>query len=419
MFKAVSENKHIVAIVHRRSGKDIVCLQMWVLRALQRVGTHVYLFPLLQQARSVIWSGMDFDGKPFLSNIPECLIEYKNDARMEIRLINGSRLVLAGSNNLTGLIGTNPVTIIYSEFALHNPNARQYLNPIIVQNKGIEIIQSTPRGKNHLWELYETVKDNPKYHVEHLGIDRTTKADGSPIITLEDIEDIKKRGMSEEMIAQEFYCSFQSGNQGAYFTREMHDIDIEGRILPLKANPNLPLHTVWDLGSVDSTAGWLFQVEGSYIHLLGILTDNGYGLKHYLDWADNLRRQWGCQWGNHFGPHDIAQKHQGWEQAESRLMQARKAGWFFQITPKLSLEDGIEALRYLLPKIKINATECSLGIRALREYQREYDEVNACFAQKPLHNWASHIIDALRYLAINYRRLYDIPMQPVQYETGF
>ena len=100
-------------------------------------------------------------------------------------------------------------------------------------------------------------------------------------------------------------------------------------------------------------------------------------------------------------------------------MQARKAGWFFQITPKLSLEDGIEALRYMLPKIKINSTECNLGLRALREYQREYDEANACFAQKPLHNWASHIIDALRYLAINYRRLYDIPMQPVQYETGF
>jgi phage terminase large subunit len=419
MFKAVSEGKHILAIVHRRAGKDIVCLQMWVLRALQRVGTHVYLFPLLQQARSVIWSGMDFDGKPFLSNIPECLIEYKNDARMEIRLINGSRLVLAGSNNLTGLIGTNPVTIIYSEFALHNPNARQYLNPIIVQNKGLEIIQSTPRGKNHLWELYETVKDNPKYHIEHLGIDKTTKADGSPIITQEDIEDIKRRGMSDEMIAQEFFCDFTTGNQGAYFTREMHDMDIEGRILPIQANPNIPLHSAWDLGGTDATAGWLFQVEGNYINLLALLHDTGHGLKYFLEWATKLKDQWGCQWGNHFGPHDIAQKHQGWEQAESRLMQARKSGWFFQITPKLSLEDGIEALRFMLPKVRINTTNCNLGIRALREYQREYDEANACFATKPLHNWASHIVDALRYLSINYRRLYSMPQEPVKYSVDW
>ena len=70
---------------------------------------------------------------------------------MEIKLINGSRLVLAGSNNIDSLMGTNPVTIIYSEFALHHPLARQYLNPILIQNEGLEIIQSTPRGKNHLW----------------------------------------------------------------------------------------------------------------------------------------------------------------------------------------------------------------------------------------------------------------------------
>jgi len=95
---------------------------------------------------------MDFTGRPFLSAIPECLIMKKNDARMEITLINGSRLVLGGSNNFNSIMGANPVTVIYSEFALHNPLARQYINPILVQNKGLEIIQSTPRGKNHLFE---------------------------------------------------------------------------------------------------------------------------------------------------------------------------------------------------------------------------------------------------------------------------
>jgi hypothetical protein len=173
------------------------------------------------------------------------------------------------------------------------------------------------------------------------------------------------------------------------------------------------------LGGTDATAGWLFQVEGNYINLLALLHDTGHGLKYFLDWANKLKEQWGCQWGNHFGPHDISQKHQGWEQAESRLMQARRAGWNFQITPKLSLEDGIEALRYMLPRLRINTTECTLGIRALREYQREYDEANACFATKPLHNWASHIVDSLRYLAINYRRLYDIPLSQSVYSVDF
>ena len=82
ILTAVKEGKNVLAVIHRRAGKDIVCLQAWVLRALQRVGTHVYLFPLYSQARAVIWNGMDFDGKPFISNIPKCLIEHKNEARM-------------------------------------------------------------------------------------------------------------------------------------------------------------------------------------------------------------------------------------------------------------------------------------------------------------------------------------------------
>ncbi len=418
ILKAVLDEKHVLAIIHRRAGKDICCLQAWVLRALKRVGTHVYLFPMLTQARQVIWSGMDFDGKPFLSNVPHSLIEYKNDARMEIKLINGSRLVLGGSNNIDSLMGTNPVTIIYSEFALHHPMARQYLNPILIQNGGLEIIQSTPRGKNHLWDLYETVRENPIYHIEHLSIDKTFKNDGTPIITPEQVIQARAMGMSQEMFDQEFMVSFDVGNVGSYFTREMAAMEADGRLTYLKPNPNLPLHTVWDLGGTDATACWLFQLEGGFINLLHIVHDSGQGLKWYLDKVELIRQSFGCRWGNHFMPHDVKQAHQGWEQAESRLMIARKHGWFFQVTPKVNFEDGIEALRYIFSKIRVDKTNCQIGIRAMREYQREYDDARACYKQKPLDNWATHIADALRYLAVNYRRLYDNPQSIITYKTS-
>ena len=416
MFKAIMDGKNVVAIVHRRAGKDVFCIEAWLLRALQRVGTHVYLLPQQNQARSVVWSGMDYTGRPFMSAIPECLIEYKNEARMELRLINGSRLVLGGSNNYDSLMGSNPITIIYSEFALHHPLARQYLNPILIQNDGLEIIQSTPRSRNHLYEVYEAVKDNSKYHIEHLNVEETFNHEGRRIITEEHIDAARKMGMSEEMVRQEWYVDFDVGNVGSYFTREMGDMEREGRILPIKPNIHLPVHTVFDLGGTDATAGWLFQVDGEYINLLALLHDTGKGLKFYLEWAERLRQQWGCYWGTHFGPFDIAQRHQSWEQAESRLMLARKAGWHFQVTPKLSIEDGIEAMRYIFPKLKVNSQDSSLGVRAMREYRREYDEVNACFKPKPLHNWSSNIMDALRYLAINYRRLYDVPSPSRTYQ---
>jgi hypothetical protein len=327
-------------------------------------------------------------------------------------------MVLAGSNNFNSHMGSNPVTIIYSEYSLHNPLARQYMNPILVQNGGLEIAQYTPRGMNHGWELLDTVRDDNKYFVQVLGVDKTTKGDGSPVIDDEQIEYAKKMGMSDEMIRQEFFCDFEVGNVGAYFTREIADMRNEGRITSLQPNPNLPLHSAWDLGGTDATAGWLFQVEGNTVNLLAILHDTGFGLKHYLDQAERIRESFGCAWGNHWMPHDVKQKHQGWEQAESRLMIARKHGWHFQITPKLDVEDGIEAMRFLFPKLRIDKNRCQIGVRAISEYQREFDDAKGVFKPKPLDNWATHIADALRYLAINYKRLYSIPLPQGKYSSS-
>ncbi len=416
MLRAVNEEKNVCSIIHRRAGKDVGCMDAFVLRAMKRVGTHIYLLPLQLQARQVIWKGMDFDGKPFMSAVPDILVAKRNEARMEIELINGSRMVFGGSNNFNGMMGTNPVTIIYSEYSLHNPLARQYLNPILVQNGGLEILQFTPRGKNHGFETMEAVRDNPKYLIQHLSVEQTFKNNGERVITVEQIEDARRRGMSDEMIRQEFYVDFDVGNLGSYFTREMADLEREGRIAIIPPNPNLPLHSVWDLGGTDATAGWLFQVDGQYINLLAILHDSGQGLKYYLDLAEKTRQQMGLQWGNHFMPHDVKQGHQGWESTESRINMARKHGWHFQVTQRVNFEDGIESLRYIFPKLRIHKVNCQIGIRAMREYQREYDEVKACYKPKPLDNWATHIVDALRYLGVNYRRLYDIPMPTRTYE---
>jgi len=400
--------------VHRRAGKDVFCVEAWLLRALTRVGTHAYLFPMVKQAREVIWNGMDFSGRPFISAIPEVLIAKKNDARMEIKLINGSRMVLGGSNNFNSIMGANPVTVIYSEFALHNPLARQYINPILVQNKGIEIIQSTPRGKNHLFELMQTVRDNPNYCVQHLGYKETKKFDGSPIITELDIQEAKLRGMSDEMIRQEFECDFEVGNIGAYFTVEISDMIREGRFCTLPFNPGIPVHTVWDLGGTDSTAGIFFQVDGKYANVVGMLHSHGKGFKWYLDEADNFRNIMNAKWGMHFAPHDVSQKHQGFEHAESRLTQARKYGWHFNVLPKISFEDGMEQLRYVFPRMRIDKNRCALAHRALSEYQRKWDEVKAIYSPKPLDNWAVHIADSFRYLAIAYRRVFEMPQYTSQ-----
>jgi hypothetical protein len=45
-------------------------------------------------------------------------------------------------------------------------------------------------------------------------------------------------------------------------------------------------------------------------------------------------------------------------------------------------------------------TRLSLGLDAIRNYRREYNEKQQVFYDKPLHDWSSHFADAFRYLAI-------------------
>lgn len=198
----------------------------------------------------------------------------------------------------------------------------------------------------------------------------------------------------------------------------MSDMVRDGRIMQLKPDPRLKLHTVWDLGGTDATAGLLFQVTGRYVHVLYLIHDTGRGFKSYLDEAERVRQNFGCEWGYHFGPHDIDQKHQGWEHTESRLMQARKYGWHFQMVPKVSVEDGIESVRYMFARMRIDEVNANLAIRALREFQREFDEKRGVYKKAPLENWAIHIADAFRYLAVQYRRLYDVPGASSTYSVG-
>ena len=87
---------------------------------------------------------------------------------MFIRFKNGSTWALVGSDNYDSLVGTPPVGIVFSEFALANPNAWGYLRPILANNGGWAMFVSTPRGKNHLYTLHNHAKDSEDWFAESL-----------------------------------------------------------------------------------------------------------------------------------------------------------------------------------------------------------------------------------------------------------
>jgi hypothetical protein len=72
----------------------------------------------------------------------------------------------------------------------------------------------------------------------------------------------------------------------------------------------------------------------------------------------------------------------------------------------LSLQDGIQAVRSVIKKAWFDEQLCAIGISAVEAYRREYDQAKQCFKDSPLHDWTSHLSDALRMLAIAYREPY-------------
>jgi len=99
-----------------------------------------------------------------------------------------------------------------------------------------------------------------------------------------------------------------------------------------------------------------------------------------------------------FAPHDINVRE--YSTGQTRISIAAKLGWRFTPVSKISREDGIEAVRQLLPRLAIDDTHCDRGIRALKSYRKEYDEDNKCYRSTPVHDWASHGADAMRTLAV-------------------
>lgn len=401
----IDNYKHMLWVLHRRAGKSLTAFNMLVIAACRKPGLYLYLLPLQTQARKVIWRAIGGDAIPFLDHVPKCIIKKINNTDMSIELLNGSIIQFAGSNMYDNLVGIGACCIMYDEFSISNPLAREYLSPILLESGGTEIVFGTPRGHNEFYDLYKMALDNPRWYVKKLTIDETRKENNQHVITEDQIEEERKAGKSEELIQQEYYCSFNIGNVGAYFTEEIGEAEYDRRIIdfPLEDFIDYPVNTCFDIGVHDATAVVLFVCRDSKIHFIYSFEDNNKGLDYYWNELQILKKKLGFRkWGYHWAPHDIRMRE--WSSsARTRLSIASELGLHFLVVPRVTVSDRIEAGRAFFKDCVFHKTNCSYLVRCLREYRREFDEEKKIFKDKPLHNWCSHMADSYTYAAVAWR----------------
>ncbi len=165
--------KHAELVWHRRSGKDELGLHRTAVASFERVAGYWYMLPEYKQARKAIWDAINpHTGKKRIDEaFPVAVRKTTRNQEMMIELLNGSNFQVVGSDNPNSLVGSPPVGIVYSEWALSNPASRAYLRPIILENDGWQIFNTTPRGRNHAHRTLVAAKKDPKAFAQILDAD--------------------------------------------------------------------------------------------------------------------------------------------------------------------------------------------------------------------------------------------------------
>ena len=398
LFQAVDGGcKRAFCIWHRRAGKD-VCLWNYIIKkAAQEVGVYYYLFPTYTQGKKVIFDGINNDGFAFSDYIPKPLLQSKNGTELKFELVNGSIIQIVGTDKIDSVRGTNPKGVVFSEYAFQNPMAWEVIRPILTINGGWALFNTTPNGKNHAYDMYNYAKDNDDWFVQKLGIDDTG------VVPQSVIQEERNTGMSEEMIQQEYYCSFDVGAIGSYYADLIQEANKAKRIGTVPFLHDRGIDIYFDLGMNDMMTMWFKQDDGRNRNFINYYEDNGKSLDAYYDYIRGYLREKQGKLGVIYLPHDSKKRDLITGKTIFQCFIDEFGAGHVELVPLAGIMDGVQAVRKVFPYCYFDAEACKQGVRCLENYKKDYDNEKKVFRKNPLHDWASHGADSFRYFAMSNR----------------
>ena len=363
-------------------GKTVAALNHLIKDALENTKEaprYGYIAPTYGQAKRVAWDYLVKYTTPLgaVANISELRVDFM-----------GRRIQLYGSDNPDSLRGQYFDFVCIDEVGDQNPKIwSEIVRPALSDRMGKCLFIGTPKGNNHFKELRDRAEQNPDWGLVEF------KASETNIISDSELKDARAE-MGDDKFNQEYECSFNAAVEGSYYGKLINDLEEKGRMCEITRDDLCRTYVAWDLGMGDSTALWVVQVVGQENRVIDYVENHGQGLDWYVNWLKE--NNW--HKAEQLLPHDVEVRELG--TGKSRLEVLREAGLDVKVLPRLSVDDGIQSVRRLLPTCWFNMPKVKQGLDCLRNYRREYDEKRNVFYDKPLHDWASHGSDAFRYLAL-------------------
>lgn len=375
-------------VAHRRCGKSVAAINETIKRALQNPRKYpppryAYVGPSFAQTKDLIWGYAKHYTAPFgdLVKISE--------GDLQLTLPNGAMINLYGGaaayERMRGLYFDG---IVLDEFPMLNPSVLStVVRPCLADYRGWAIISGTSNGDDHFHEL----KKRYEAEIAKLGDEATCDIFIIPVnetdaLHPDEVVEMTK-DMTPEEYAREMLCSFDAPVEGSYYGTIVNDLQLGGRVRHVPYDESTVVHTWWDLGIDDATAIWFFQKCGTELHLIRYEEYIGKSLPEI---AAELKK-FPYSYGMHVLPHDVKARELGTGKSRYEVLSAHLHDII--ICPSMPVEDGINAVKVVLPQCWFDAKLTENGLSAMKNYHKTK-------AGKPHHNWASHGADAFRYGAI-------------------
>ena len=368
---------------------------------LLRGRTYGHVMPTRIQAKSVAWEMLKY----YAGFVPGAK---PHESELYVKLPGNRRVYLIGADDPDAHRGRAFSGLSFDEWSQQPETVfSEVLSKSLADHLGYAIFAGTIKGRDQLYKMHESAVISPEWVALWQDIDTSLQTEGGVTTVMlkqamaDDRKLVREGLMTQADFDQEWYLSPEAAIKGAILGKELAAARLEGRITAVPCDPALPVDTWWDLGMDDAMAIWFTQQpKGGALRVLRYFEHSGEGMPFYVQ----KLKDFAYVYGKHHAPHDIEVRELS--TGKSRKAAAANLGLWFTVVDRLSqtqrgeVEEGIHAMRLLLPRCWFDARLCQAGLDGLLHFRRPWNKHLQQFMPGFVHDWSSHPADAFRTLAI-------------------
>ena len=382
MIDGLNENRFFVHIAARRTGKSYAAAILAFAKLLEP-GQQVMVVAPNFSLSSIIW-----DYVTDLIKQLEIEVDRFNQKDKVVKLINGSVFRLLSANNRDSLVGRAANLLIVDEAAIitNDEYFTRDLRPALsTYNDSRCLWISTPRGKGNYLYTYYLRGDDPEYEEWGSAV-YTWRA--NPLLVEKDIEEARK-ATTRALFAQEYECEWTTTESQIY-----EGLDEDKHIGEYSGERFLEVIGGLDVGYRDDNVFVVIGNDG----------DNYYILDEYISKESTTSELASA----------IQDKIDEWNidtiYIDSAAQQV-KADFAYDYdiyceNAIKSVNDGINYIQVLVEKDRLyfDTLGAAHTFAAMSSYKWNPNTENP----KPIHDWASHPCDAVRYAIYTHSKMSNI-----------